>query len=84
MVPTPVSIRMIVKALPMFDRGWTSIYPTVVRVMIVMYRESKKPHLSTAINPMVPNNITLLIRTIRNIIRCFGFTVNYNVLISQM
>ena len=48
----------IVKILPGSEMVLTSLKPTVVMVITVIYRDSKKFHLSMTIYPVVPINNT--------------------------
>jgi hypothetical protein len=56
MIPIPEKMIKIVKILPDSETVLTSRKPTVVMVITVIYRDSKKFHLSMRIYPMVPIN----------------------------
>src|SRR3972149_4503034 len=52
--PPPLKMRPIVNNRPVGDKGVTSLNPTVLIVMTVMYRASMVPKLSIQRYPAVP------------------------------
>jgi hypothetical protein len=54
----PENTTKIVKIIPAGDMGPISLYPTVVIVITVMYRESRRLHFSISMYPAVPNERT--------------------------
>src|SRR3989442_2125363 len=75
-VVTPTSIRNEAKTRPWKLNGWTSPYPTVVKVMRLIYKLSKSVQPSTHMKPTVPiSNVALSDAAIRrNLLRegCTG------------
>ncbi|MBP1742986.1 MAG: hypothetical protein H6Q48_5279 [Deltaproteobacteria bacterium] len=56
--PMPEKTTKIVNTIPAGDMGPISLYPTVVMVITVMYRESRRLHFSMSMYPVVPSERT--------------------------